>query len=34
NGAYANGGDDDRNDSTRIVSYRSAVSREHMRPPQ
>ncbi|CAF3976313.1 unnamed protein product, partial [Rotaria magnacalcarata] len=34
NGVYANGGDDDRNDSSRIVSYRSAVSREHMRPTQ
>ncbi|CAF0825403.1 unnamed protein product [Adineta steineri] len=33
NGGYANGGnDDDRNDSTRIVSYRSAVSRDHSRP--
>ncbi|CAF1027651.1 unnamed protein product [Rotaria sordida] len=33
NGAYANGGSDDRNDSTRIASYRSAVSRDHTRPP-
>ncbi|CAF5009480.1 unnamed protein product, partial [Rotaria sp. Silwood1] len=31
NGAYANGGNDDRNDSTRIISYRSAVSRDHIR---
>lgn len=32
NGRYVNGYGDDRNDSTRIASYRSAVSRDHSRP--